>query len=191
MRAFATRAFARSEGGRAVDRSDETHDREEEVRGPAEETDAPDLTRIDRRAFFGVVAACSLGLTGVALATPAIASLVPPARSIDGKTKIGALAIVAVKDLPVNKPVPFEYGDDEVFAIRQTGDKVIVLSAACPHVACKLHWDDATKRFACPCHASFFTLTGVKISGPAVRNMDPAVFAVQNGTIVVSGIKTA
>jgi len=175
-----------------VDRSDETYDRDQEVRGPVEDdAGEPDLSGIDRRAFFGVVAACSLGLTGAALATPAIASLVPPARSIDGKTKIGALAIVAVKDLPVNKPVPFEYGDDEVFAIRQTGDKVLVLSAACPHVACKLHWDDATKRFACPCHASFFTLAGVKISGPAVRNMDPAAFTIQNGTIVVSSIKTA
>src|SRR5450759_1254713 len=183
------RLFA--EGRPVVDRSDETHDREE-VRGPAkDQAGEPDLTGIDRRAFFGAVAACSLGLTGVALVTPAIASLVPPARSIDGKTKIGALALVAVKDLPVGKPVPFEYGDDEVFAIRQTGDKVIVLSAACPHVACKLHWDDATKRFACPCHASFFTLAGVKISGPAVRNMDPAAFTIQNGTIVVSSIKTA
>lgn len=173
-----------------MDRSDGSHDHEE-VRDPVGAQDGePDLTGIDRRRFFGVVAACSLGLTGAALATPAIASLVPPARSIDGKTKIGALPLVAVKDLPVNKPVPFEYGDDEVFAIRQTGDKVIVLSAACPHVACKLHWDEKLGEFACPCHASFFTLTGVKISGPAVRNMDPATFAVQNGTIVVTGIKT-
>jgi Rieske Fe-S protein len=191
MRAFATHAVLRGREVGQVDRSDEIQDREK-VRAPVEE-DArePDLSGIDRRSFFGVVAACSLGLTGVGLAAPAIASLVPPARSIDGKTKMGALPLVAVKDLPVGKPVPFEYGDDEVFAVRLAGEKVLVMSAACPHVACKLHWDEKIKEFACPCHASFFTLEGVKISGPAVRNMDKAVFAIKGGTIVVTGIETA
>ena len=59
------------------------------------------------------------------------------------------------------------------------------------HVACKLHWDDAKQEFACPCHASFFTLTGVKKSGPAVRNMDPATFKLEGGKVVVTGIATA
>jgi Rieske Fe-S protein len=140
---------------------------------PHEAQPEPDLRGIDRRQFFGVVTA------------------VPPGRSIDGKTKMGPTALVAVADLPTDKPVPFEYGDDEVFVIKHPGDKVEVLSAACPHVACKLHWDDAKKEFACPCHASFFTLGGVKKSGPAVRNMDKAVFVVEGGKVVVSGIETA
>jgi Rieske Fe-S protein len=174
-----------------VDRSDEAQDGKKPHGEAPDETGAPDLTGIDRRTFFGVVAACSLGITGVALAGPAIASLVPPGRSIDGTTKIGALSIVAVKDLPLNSPVPFQYGDDEIFAVRLTGDKVLVMSAACPHVRCKLYWDAAKKEFACPCHASFFTLQGVKISGPSPRNMDKATFAIKNGTIVVTNIATA
>jgi len=150
----------------------------------------PDTSGIDRRQFFGAVTACSLGVTGLGAAGAIGAMLVPPGRSIDGKTKVGALALVAVNDLPKGKPVPFEYGDDEVFVIRNAGDKVAVLSSACPHVACKLHWDDAKQEFACPCHASFFTLAGVKKSGPAVRNMDPAAFTVQNGKVVVTAMPT-
>lgn len=148
----------------------------------------PDLRGIDRRQFLGVVAACSLGLTGAVVTGTAVAAVVPPSRSIDGKTKAGPEALVAVSDLPKDKPVPFEYGDDEVFVIRKSDEKILVLSAACPHVACRLHWDEAHNEFACPCHASFFTLEGVKKSGPAVRNMDPAVFAVQDGKVVVSGM---
>jgi Rieske Fe-S protein len=151
----------------------------------------PDLGGMDRRQFLGVVTACSLGLTGVAATGVVGAMLVPPARSIDGKTKMGPTALVAVADLPSGKPVPFEYGDDTVFVIKHAGDKVDVLSAACPHVACVLHWDDAHNEFACPCHASFFTLEGVKKSGPAVRNMDKATFAIEDGKVVVSGIETA
>jgi cytochrome b6-f complex iron-sulfur subunit len=150
----------------------------------------PDTSGIDRRQFFGMVTACSLGVTGLGAAGAVGAMLVPPGRSIDGKTKMGPLALVAVADLPKAKPVPFEYGDDEVFVIKLASDKVTVLSAACPHVACKLHWDDAHQEFACPCHASFFTLTGVRKSGPAVRNMDPAYFTVENGKVVVTGIQT-
>lgn len=157
---------------------------------PSERESEPDLSGIDRRQFLGVVTACSLGLTGFASAGVVGAMLVPPGRSIDGKTKMGPTALVAVADLPTDKPVPFEYGDDEVFVIRHAGDKVDVLSAACPHVACKLHWDEGIKQFACPCHASFFTLAGVKLSGPAVRNMDKAIFVVEGGKVVVSGIET-
>jgi Rieske Fe-S protein len=150
----------------------------------------PDTAGIDRRQFFGAVTACSLGATSLGAAGVIGAMLVPPGRSIDGKTKMGPLALVAVADLPKMKPVPFEYGDDEVYVIRGAGDKVAVLSAACPHVACKLHWDEAKQEFSCPCHASFFTLEGVKKSGPAVRNMDPAVFTVEGGKVVVSGIQS-
>jgi cytochrome b6-f complex iron-sulfur subunit len=151
----------------------------------------PDTGGVDRRQFVGVVAACSLGVTGLASAGVIGAMLVPPDRSIDGKTKIGPLPLVAVADLPTAKPVLFEYGDDSVFVVKFAADKVIVLSAACPHVQCKLHWVDATQQFACPCHASFFKLDGTRISGPAVRNMDPAIFQIANGKVVVSGIKSA
>ena len=87
--------------------------------------------------------------------------------------------------------MPFEYGDDEVFVIKHAGDKVAVLSAACPHVACKLHWDEGLKQFACPCHASFFTLDGVKLSGPARAQHGQGGLRVENGKVVVSGIETA
>lgn len=156
--------------------------------GTSDRIGEPDLRGIDRRQFLGVVAACSLGLTGAVVVGTAVAAVVPPGRSIDGKTKMGPEALVAVSDLPKGKPVPFEYGDDEVFVIRKTDDKILVLSAACPHVACRLHWDEPNNEYACPCHASFFTLEGVKKSGPAVRNMDPAIFEVKGGKVVVSGM---
>jgi Rieske Fe-S protein len=143
---------------------------------------------MDRRDFFQWAA--GLTLTGTALLTglTAARAITPPARSIDGKTKMPPTPLVAVAALKPGEPKLFEYGDDNVFIVKSAGDKVVVLNAACPHVQCKLFWDAATKQFACPCHASFFDANGKRISGPASRDMDKAEFTVAAGQVVVSGV---
>jgi Rieske Fe-S protein len=141
---------------------------------------------MDRADFLKWAAGLSLGGTALLTSVAAAKAVNPPTRSIDGKTKMPPTALAKVSDLVEGKPVSYEYGDDTVFLIK-TGGKVIALNAACPHVACKLSWDDAKKEFTCPCHASFFTIDGKKKSGPALRDMDRALFAVKDGDVVVSG----
>jgi Rieske Fe-S protein len=120
-----------------------------------------------------------------------VQALLPPSRSIDGKTKVGTVAVAKLADLKVGAPALVDYGDDVLFLIKQSDTKVTVLSQTCPHVGCKLHFNDASKQFDCPCHASSFTIDGVRLGGPAPRNMYGANFEISNGEIVVSGVESA
>src|ERR1043165_2092525 len=60
-----------------------------------------------------------------------------------------------------------------------------VLSPICPHEGCEVSWDQARNRFACPCHESFFTADGARISGPAPRGLDALPTRVQDGKLQV------
>lgn len=60
-----------------------------------------------------------------------------------------------------------------------------VLSPVCPHEGCEVSWDQNANRFACPCHQSFFSADGSRISGPAGRGLDPLPMRVQDGKLQV------
>lgn len=60
-----------------------------------------------------------------------------------------------------------------------------VLSAICPHEGCEVLWEQDRNRFSCPCHDSFFTADGARISGPASRGLDTLPTRVVDGTIQV------
>ncbi len=38
--------------------------------------------------------------------------------------------------------------------------------STCPHLGCKVHWEEDKDRFLCPCHMGVFNKEGVAISGP-------------------------
>ena len=60
-----------------------------------------------------------------------------------------------------------------------------VLSPICPHEGCEVSWEQARNRFACPCHESYFTADGARISGPAPRGLDALPARVQDGKLQV------
>ena len=60
-----------------------------------------------------------------------------------------------------------------------------VLSAVCPHEGCEVAWEQTMNRFSCPCHESYFTADGARISGPASRGLDPLPMRVQDGKLQV------
>lgn len=70
-----------------------------------------------------------------------------------------------------------------VYVLPQQGNKVV--SAVCPHEGCDVSWREDTNQFICPCHDSFFTAAGERISGPARRGLDPLPSRVENGTLQV------
>ena len=144
---------------------------------------------MDRRSFLVWTAGLSLG-AGLAFSTATVVqALMPPGRSIDGKTKVGKLAVAKVSALEEGKPKLVEYGDDVLFVTKIGPDKVNVFDAACPHVRCRLHFNEASKEFDCPCHASSFDINGKKLGGPAPRDMYVAYFKIVNGEVVVSGLE--
>ena len=60
-----------------------------------------------------------------------------------------------------------------------------VLSAVCPHEGCEVAWDNSSKRFSCPCHESYFSPDGARLTGPARRGLDALPSRVQDGKLQV------
>ncbi|HEY6802781.1 MAG TPA: Rieske 2Fe-2S domain-containing protein [Pyrinomonadaceae bacterium] len=60
-----------------------------------------------------------------------------------------------------------------------------VLSAICPHEGCEVAWEQDSKRFSCPCHESYFSADGARLTGPARRGLDPLPRRVQDGKLQV------
>lgn len=142
----------------------------------------------DRRSFLVWAAGISLGASAFFAVTTAVQAMLPPSRSIDGRTKPGKTTVARVDDLEVGTPLLTEYGDEPIFVLK-TGRGVEVFSAACTHVRCTLRFNPSTREFDCPCHGSSFTLDGVRLRGPAPRNMVAADFEISGGEVVVSGFR--
>jgi cytochrome b6-f complex iron-sulfur subunit len=42
----------------------------------------------------------------------------------------------------------------------------VALSNVCPHLGCKVHWEEDKRQFFCPCHGGAFNPGGTAIAGP-------------------------
>ena len=73
--------------------------------------------------------------------------------------------------------------EHHVFVLPEKNNQV--LSTICPHAGCEVAWEQATNRFACPCHESYFAADGSRISGPASRGLDALPARVQDGKLQV------
>lgn len=54
---------------------------------------------------------------------------------------------------------------------RDDSGRLIAVTAACPHMGCAVHWNDAECTWDCPCHGSRFAADGGVINGPAPRGL--------------------
>lgn len=61
----------------------------------------------------------------------------------------------------------------------------LALSRRCPHLGCTLPWNDAEKRFVCPCHASAFDIRGEVLRPPAPRAMALHPVVIENAGVKV------
>ena len=68
--------------------------------------------------------------------------------------------------------------EHNVFVLPARNNQVV--SPICPHEGCEVMWEQARNRFSCPCHESFFTADGTRISGPSPRGLDPLPTRVQD-----------
>jgi cytochrome b6-f complex iron-sulfur subunit len=66
----------------------------------------------------------------------------------------------------------------------------LALSRKCTHLGCTVPWVELEKRFACPCHASAFDITGNVISPPAPRPLDIHPLVIENGIVKVDTSRT-
>jgi cytochrome b6-f complex iron-sulfur subunit/menaquinol-cytochrome c reductase iron-sulfur subunit len=71
-----------------------------------------------------------------------------------------------------------------VWLVRH-GQKVLALSATCPHLGCAVNAVPDGSGFGCPCHTSAFDRAGHRTGGPAPRHMDELETRVDAGFVFV------
>jgi len=68
-------------------------------------------------------------------------------------------------------------------------DDFIALSATCPHLGCRVRWEDQNDRFFCPCHSGVFDPSGKGIGGPpgdAGQSLGRYELKVERGTLHIA-----
>ena len=155
-------------------------------------------TSKSRRGFLTLLTAAGSAVIGAILLVPGAAYILDPVLRSGGAKgrwiRVAELANLS-KDHPVTAPVIGEQVDAWTRApavrlgtvwLRVVGDdKVAAWNAECPHLGCKVGFDEGKKQFGCPCHDSAFSLEGEVQGGPAPRGMDSLETRVQDGHVEV------
>jgi len=122
-----------------------------------------------------------LGLAAVAELLWVVASFVRPRR---GQAEDAGILVAG----PVDR---FEKGSVSAFPagkfylVRLQDGGFLALHRECTHLACTVPWIAAESRFACPCHASAFAITGEVLGPPAPRPLDLHPVRIENGVVKV------
>jgi menaquinol-cytochrome c reductase iron-sulfur subunit len=154
----------------------------------------------DRRTLLKVLTGVVGGGAALAIAGPSLRAVLAPLEltTVSGS---GEFVPVAAEDAipadgtPVGVPVVLESPRDAwtrmppttvgaVFLARREG-RVVALSTLCPHLGCGIDYHADARRFACPCHESFFELDGRVAAGPSPRGMDELETRVVDGKVEV------
>jgi cytochrome b6-f complex iron-sulfur subunit len=69
--------------------------------------------------------------------------------------------------------------------LYKKNDKITIYDAHCTHMGCILNFNNQTKHFNCPCHKSRFDIDGVKLKGPAKKDLEQVAFKIKNKTLYI------
>ena len=159
----------------------------------------------DRRKFLKVATCAIGGGVGLSVAAPVLTLLVDPAKKVTVTTPTTPLDIGSAEQFrvgaePRRVDVVAPIVKDAWMAarnvvlgaawIRRTApDKLVALSAICPHLGCAIGWDTAAGNFLCPCHDSRFSVVGDRLTGPSERGMDELPVSVVDGRLQLTWIR--
>lgn len=161
----------------------------------------------DRRTFLGRLTVALGAAVGAVVAWPLLRAFFHPVgrRVVTTPDEpLGPAQPLSVGDLPADgTPVKVELiadGTRDAWAradrvrvgaawVRRDGDRVVALSAVCPHLGCAVGFDPGDQQFHCPCHKSAFSLQGERQQGsPAKRDLDELEVS-QQGPVRVRWIR--
>jgi menaquinol-cytochrome c reductase iron-sulfur subunit len=159
----------------------------------------------DRRRFLKVATCAIGGGVGLAVAAPFVTLLAAPAGKVTVTVPTEALDLGAAEQFragaePRKVDVVAPMVKDAWIAarnvvlgaawIRRTApDKIVALSAICPHLGCSIGWDASAGNFLCPCHDSRFSPEGNKLTGPSERGMDELPLEVRDGRLQLTWVR--
>lgn len=86
---------------------------------------------------------------------------------------------IALDSLAPDTGAIVDYDGKRVAAHRARDGTLTMISPACTHLKCIVHWNSAERSWDCPCHGSRFAIDGRVLEGPALSALAP-VSAVRN-----------
>jgi len=159
----------------------------------------------DRRRFLKVATCAIGGGVGLAVAGPVLTLLADPAGKTTVTTPTTPLDLGPAEQfragaephrVDVVAPIikdGWTAARDVVLGaawVRRTApDKLVALSAVCPHLGCAIGWDAIAGNFLCPCHDSRFSVAGDRLNGPSERGMDELPLEVQDGRLQLTWVR--
>ncbi len=124
-----------------------------------------------------------LGLVAAAeFATVLVAFLWPRAKG-EGEQRTAVIEAGPVAEFTPASVTAFPRG--RFYLVRLADGGFLALSSRCSHLGCSVPWDEKTKTFPCPCHASVFDMTGNVNSPPAPRALDLFPVRIEAGVVRV------
>lgn len=124
-----------------------------------------------------------LGLAALAEFTGVAAAFLWPRRSRSESDAGDVLACGPVDEFTPHSVTAFPAG--KFYLVRMADGGFLALSRTCTHLGCTVPWDEQQARFACPCHASVFDISGDVLSQPAPRALDLYPVRIENGMVNV------
>lgn len=77
------------------------------------------------------------------------------------------------------------------WVLTPNGRDFIAYDPKCTHLGCPFRWDEARKKFLCPCHTATFDIDGSVVSGPPPRPLDRYPAKVVGGRLLVRPVAGA
>jgi cytochrome b6-f complex iron-sulfur subunit len=134
-----------------------------------------------RRSFLGL-AWLGIGVAALGEAAWIVGSFLKP-RGQASKGE-GSLVVAGPSDaFAPGSVTAFPAG--KFYLVRLQDGGFLALHRQCTHLGCSVPWDEASGRFACPCHASAFDLRGDVLAPPAPRPLDLFAVRIENGIVKV------
>ncbi len=148
----------------------------------------PQTPQLTRREFLYYIWGASIALATAETVGAIVWFLIPRFKA----GQFGGVFTIKISDLPKADSGPKEYPDGRFWLVN-VGDAtindrrqpkgyperehtgVIALYKVCVHLGCLYKWVPTNNRFECPCHGSKYLSNGVRIDGPARRNLDVLV----------------
>ena len=126
-----------------------------------------------------------------AIATAALRFLRPSVTTQDAKWLNVAPVAQLTGERPVMRSVIAEHSagwastleEHFVYVLPHKGNQV--LSSICPHEGCNVAWRAEESQFFCPCHDSYFSSDGERLTGPSRRGLDPLPTREKDGVLQV------
>lgn len=167
---------------------------------PTQDTLPPAAENMPRRAFHLAVIYILGGLIGLALAIPTLIYLLVPPRT---RRNTGWMDAGDVSQLTPGAPVEISFQQSRVdgwrvvtekktaWVVKEPDNSIVAFGPQCTHLGCAYHWDEGVKQFACPCHASFFSIEGQVLGGPAPRPLDRYATKIQDNRLQLGALRPA